>query len=84
MFFENYYINFSKNSTINIISSYKDIMNKFILMFIQKKKNDYIKNSNMLYTDALIYSKYYLYWEIYGCVYLENIMNILYDIKFIK
>ena len=82
MFFQNYYITYSNDLTINSISSYKNIMDKFIIKFISKKKNDYI-NKNDLYSDALIYSKYYLYWKTFSCVYQENIMNILYDIEFI-
>ena len=81
MFFENFYIGYSNDITINSISSYKNIMNKFILKFISDKKINYI-DKTILYTDALIYSKYYLYWKIFGCVYQENIMNLLYDIEF--
>jgi hypothetical protein len=70
-------------------------MNKFILKFISKKKLNYIKNSyiednkspteyNNLYSDAITYSKYYLYWKIFGCVYQNDIMNLLYDIEYIN
>ena len=83
MFFENYYITYSNNLTINSISSYKNIMNKFILKFISKKNSDYI-NKVELFSDALIYSKYYLYWKTFSCIYQENIMNILFDIEFIE
>jgi hypothetical protein len=82
MFFENYYIIYSNNLTINSISSYTNIMNKFILKFISNKKLYYI-NKDELYSDALLYAKYYLYWKIFSCVYQENIMNILYDIEYI-
>ena len=58
-------------------------MNKFILKFISKKKSDYI-NKEDLFSDALIYSKYYLYWKTFSCIYQENIMNILFDIEYIK
>ena len=95
MFFSNYYIELSPNSNINLISSYKNIRNKFILLYIKKnnlycmtktktKTKTKTNNSSQLYLDAIIYSKYYLYWKIYGCVYSEEIMNILYDIEFIK
>lgn len=83
MFFENYYITYSNNLIIYSISSYRNIMNSFILKFILKKKLDY-SNQQELYSDALIYSKYYLYWKTFSCVYQENIMNILYDIEYIK
>ena len=83
MFFSTHYIQLSQDTTINLISSYKNIRKKFILMYIQKKKLNYIKNESTLYSDALIYSKYYLYWKIYGCVYSDEIMGILYDVEFI-
>jgi hypothetical protein len=85
MFLNSHYIELSQNSNINLISSYKNIRNKFILLYIKKKNNfQYDKNQNQLFADALIYSKYYLYWKIYGCVYSEEIMNLLYDIEFIN
>ena len=83
MFFENYYINYSNDLTINSISSYRNIMNKFIIKFIVKNKL-YYTNKNELYNDAFIYAKYYLYWQIYSCIYQDNIMNILYDIEYMK
>ncbi len=82
MFFENYYVTFSNNLIINSISSYRNIMNNFILKFISKKKSDY-PNRQELYLDSLVYSKYYLYWKTFSCVYQENIMNILYDIEYL-
>lgn len=83
MFFQNYYIKYSDNLLISSISSYKNIMDKFILKYIEKKKSDY-SNNNDLFSDAIIYSKYYLYWKIFSCVYQENIMNVLYDIEFLN
>lgn len=94
MFFENYYVCYSDDIVINSISTYKTIMNKFILKFISncKKNNvnlkanhtDKTNTDTKVYKLALIYSKYYLYWKIYGCVYDNDIMNILYDVEFIK
>ena len=84
MFFSQYYIGLSSDSTINLISSYKNIRIKFILMYIEKKKLNYTTNKKELYSDALIYSKYYLYWKIYNCVYSDEIMNLLYDIEFMN
>lgn len=83
MFFSTHHIELAPNSTINLISSYKNIRNKFILLYIEKKKSNYIGNKKELYSDAIIYSKYYLYWKIYGCVYLDKVMEVLYDIEFI-
>jgi hypothetical protein len=85
MFFFNHYIDFNTNSNINLISSYKNIRNKFILLYIKKKYDLYhLDNMQSLYSDALVYSKYYLYWKIYGCVYSDEIMNILYDVEFVR
>jgi hypothetical protein len=81
MLFDNYFISLNENSNINLISSYKNIRIKFILLYIEKK---YISNNKEFFIDSLIYSKYYLYWKIYGCVYSDEIMNILYDIEYIK
>lgn len=83
MFFSTHHIDLALNSTINLISSYKNIRNKFILLYIEKKKSHYMVNKKELYSDAIIYSKYYLYWKIYGCVYTDEIMEILYDVEFI-
>ena len=73
MYFENYVI-INKPNFINSIIDYKIIMDKFI--------NTYIK----LYTissvdDAIIYSKYYLYYKIKNCMYDYDIMKILYTVE---
>lgn len=81
MYLYNNYIVYSEKSCICSISSYRNIMNKFIFKFISKKKNDYLENKMDLYQDAIIYSKYYLYWKINSCVYNNDIMNLLYDIE---
>lgn len=83
MFLLDYYIDYSDGIIINSISSYKNIMNKFIIKFIYDKKNNYLNNDELC-LDAICYSKYYLYWKIYGCIYRDEIMNVLYDIEFIK
>lgn len=84
MFFEKYYINLTNKSNINIISSYKKIMSKFISLYIKKKKDLYINKINELYFDSIIYSKYYLYWKIYECTYPDDIMNILFCIEYLN
>lgn len=88
MFFQNYYISYSNDISINKISSYKKITDKFILKFILEYEGDkrYVgnDNKNKLYEDSLIYSKYYLYWKIYGCVYNCNVMEILYNVEFVN
>ena len=82
MFLENVYINFNKKLEINTIYSYKIIMNKFINKYIEKNDNNYL-NKQLLINDAILYSKYYLYYKIFNCIYDEKIMNILYDIEFL-
>lgn len=84
MFFSTHHIELRSNSNINQISSYKNIRNRFILLYIEKNKSNYIGNNKELYFDAIIYSKYYLYWKIYGCIYSNEIMELLYDIEFIN
>ena len=81
MFFENNYIIFSSDLNINSISTYKNLMMKFINKFIDIKFNDYL-NKNELYEDALIYAKYYTYYKTMNCIYSSEIMNIIYDVEF--
>ena len=82
MFLENIYINFNKKLEINTIYSYKIIMKKFINVYIKKNDNNY-SDKKLLINDAILYSKYYLYYKIFNCVYDENIMNIIYDIELV-
>lgn len=83
MFFSTYYVVMSPNLNINMISSYKNIRNKFILSYIEKHSLSHVNDKIELYSDALIYSKYYLYWKIYGCEYSNKVMDILYDVEFV-
>ncbi len=82
MFLENIYINFNKKLEINTIYSYKIIMKKFINVYIKKNDNNY-SDKKLLINDAILYSKYYLYYKIFNCVYDDNIMNIIYDIELV-
>ena len=82
MFLENNYIHFSSKLIINSIPNYKNIMTKFINIFIKIKKSHYLDN-NKLITDSIIYSKYYLYYKIKNCIYGEEIMNIINDVDYI-
>ncbi len=80
MWFEDIYIKFNNRLQINTIYSYKIIMKKFINKFVLKNNNNY-SNKKLLLNDAILYSKYYLYYKIFNCIYNENIMNIIYDIE---
>lgn len=72
MYLENKYVSFSKKININSIPNYKNIMIKFINIYLET-------NSNI--SDAIIYSKYYLYYKTMNCVYDDDdVMNILYDV----
>jgi hypothetical protein len=82
MFLENVYINFNKKLEINTIYSYKIIMKKFINKYIEKNHINYLKKQ-LLINDAILYSKYYLYYKIFNCVYDDKIMNIIYDVELI-
>jgi hypothetical protein len=81
MLLENNYIHFSSKLIINSIPNYKNIMTKFINMFIKLNKFQYSDN-NKLITDSIIYSKYYLYYRIKNCIYSEEIMNIINNVDY--
>lgn len=81
MFLENYYINFSSKLIINSIPNYKNIMTKFINVFLKLNKCRYSDNKKLI-VDSIIYSKYYLYYKTKNCIYDEEIMNIINDVDY--
>ncbi len=81
MILDKYYIEHDQKLNITSISTYRIIINKFINKFIRIYSHKYNKKEE-LYSDALIYSKYYLYYKTQNCTYSEEIMNIIYDIDF--
>lgn len=81
MFFENNYIVYSTKLIINSIPKYKNIMTKFINAFIELKKSTYTDYEKLI-SDAIIYSKYYLYYKTKKCIYDNDIMNLIYDVDF--
>jgi hypothetical protein len=81
MYFEKNYIYFSPKLLINSISKYKIIMTKFINVFIELNKINYT-DKNLLINDAIIYSKYYLYYKTKNCIYNEEIMKIIFDVDY--
>ncbi len=83
MFFDNIYVNFNQDLNINSISSYKTIMSKFINLYAKIYSYKY-KNVKELYSDAIIYSKYYLYYKTQNCVYSDDIMQIIYDVDYLN
>jgi hypothetical protein len=56
-------------------------MTKFINAFIKFKKLTY-EDNNKLISDAIIYSKYYLYYKTKNCIYDNDIMELIYDIDY--
>ena len=80
MFFENYYIEFSPKLIINSISNYRNIMTKFANKYIELYSEK--DASKQIISDAIIYSKYYLYYKTKNCVYSEEIMEILFNVEF--
>ena len=80
MILDNYHIEFSKNIECYSISSYRNILTKFINTFISiyfdKYKND-------VYQKSMIYSKYYLFYKTMQCEYNKDIMDIIYNIEYI-
>jgi hypothetical protein len=81
MYLENNYIHFSSKLIINSIPNYKNIMTKFINIFIELYKLKYSDNQKLI-VDSIIYSKYYLYHKIKNCIYTDEIMNIIYDVDY--
>ena len=81
MILDKFFIEYDQNLNITSIPSYKVIINKFINKFIKIYSHKYEKKQE-LYSDAIIYSKYYLYYKTQNCVYTEDIMNIIYDVDF--
>ena len=81
MYLENNYIHFSSKLIINSISNYKNIMTKFINIFIKLYKSKYTNNQTLI-VDSIIYSKYYLYYKTKNCIYMDEIMNIINDVDY--
>jgi hypothetical protein len=83
MILENIYINFNEKLNISSISSYRIIMNKFVNKYIKLYSDNY-SNTNELYSDALLYSKYYLYYKTQNCIYSTEIMEILQNVDYLN
>ncbi len=82
MIFENKHIDFNSKLNISSISSYRIIMSKFINKYIRINQGIY-KSKNKLYEDAIIYSKYYLYYKTQNCIYDNEIMEIIQNIDYL-
>lgn len=81
MILENYHVEFDPFLNINSVSSYKTIRSKFINKYINIYDYKY-SDRKELYSDAIIYSKYYLYYKTQNCIYSNDIMEIIYNIEF--
>jgi len=84
MFFENSYINFSPKLIINSISNYRNIMIKFINKYIELYTETNSDNliSKQIISDAIIYSKYYLFYKTKNCVYSDDVMEIIFNVDY--
>jgi hypothetical protein len=78
MWFEDIYVKFNNKLEINTIYSYTIIMKIFINKYIKGNINNY-SDKKLLINDAILYSKYYLYYKIFNCIYDDFIMNIIYN-----
>lgn len=84
MYFQMNYISFSQDYLITSISSYKNIMTNFINKFIIIYSEKYENNKSELYSEALLYSKYYINYKTMNCIYSEDVMEILFNIDRVK
>lgn len=75
-----YFIKYSSKCTESAIVPYNRIMRKFVLGYISVCACT--ENSTCDYKKAFDYSKYYLYWKIYGCTWSDDIQKILYDVDY--
>lgn len=76
MFLNNYFVEFKSNFEVYSIPSYTKIINNFINKYIEKIcENDYNEEN---VKNAIIYSKYYLYYKTFNCIYDKEVMDILY------
>ena len=83
MFFENNFLYMCPESELGSIHSYKIIINQFINKFINLYNENYIEqklSKKKLIDDAIIYSKYYLYFKTMNCIYDEKIMEIIFNV----
>jgi hypothetical protein len=85
MFFENSYIHFSPKLIINSISNYRNIMTKFINKYIEintETTNNLQQIDKAIISDAIIYSKYYLFYKTKNCIYGDEIMEVILNIEY--
>ncbi len=76
MFLNNYFIHCNNNFEVYSIPAYNRIINNFINKYINKIcENEYNENN---IKNAIIYSKYYLYYKTINCIYDKEIMDIMY------
>ncbi len=76
MFLNNYIVEFKNNFEVYSIPAYNRIINKFINRYIKKICENEYNEKNV--KDAIIYSKYYLYYKTVNCIYDKEIMDIMY------
>ncbi len=81
MFLNNYFIESKSNFEVYNIPSYTKIINNFINKYIKKICENEYNEENV--RNAIIYSKYYLYYKTFICIYDKEVMDILYLCDFL-
>jgi hypothetical protein len=76
MFLNNYVVEFKNKFEVYSIPAYNRIINKFINRYIKRMCENEYNEQNV--KDAIIYSKYYLYYKTVNCIYDKEIMDIMY------
>lgn len=69
MYFESNYIIFDDKLDLNTAIYNKNIMSKFINKYLLAYPDDYY--------NAVVYSKYHLYYKLFNCTYDSDIMIII-------
>jgi hypothetical protein len=78
MILNNNYVEYSENIESYSICSYRNILTKFVNVFIHV-----FKNTKDVHNKSIIYGKYYLFYKTLGCEYNKEIMNVINDVEFI-
>jgi hypothetical protein len=76
MFLNNYFIHCNNNFEIYNITAYDKIINNFVNKYINKICENNYNEENV--KNAIIYSKYYLYYKTVNCIYDKEVMDIMY------
>ena len=76
MFLNNYFIHCNSDFEVYNITAYNKIINNFVNKYIKKICENNYNEENV--KNAIIYSKYYLYYKTVNCIYDKEVMDIMY------